>query len=332
MAFTVLITPRHFADDPGPLDYLREHGCELVDSAYGGDRDDRLISEEEAIHLLQGVDALIAGGVKVTRKVLESADRLKIVARRGVGFDTVDLQAATDCGVVVTTTPGALTHSVADFTFGLMLSIARHIHRADRAVREGQWPVLMGTDVWNKTLGIIGLGRIGKGVAQRARGFAMRILAYDVVQDEAFAREFGVQYVSLEELLRQADFVSINAPLSTHTSHIINAEALSLMKPTAFLINTARGGLVDQQALFHALRDRSIAGAGLDVFEQEPLSDSPLRQLDNVVLTSHQAGYSLESMRASGMIAAQNVVRVLQGDRPDPVCVVNPEVYEKGVR
>ncbi|MCI0527549.1 MAG: phosphoglycerate dehydrogenase, partial [Nitrospira sp.] len=245
-----------------------------------------------------------------------------------VGFESVDLQAATERGIVVTITPGTLNHSVADFTFGLMLSMARKIHLADKAVRENKWVVFMGTDVWNKTLGIIGLGRIGKGVAKRARGFEMKILAYDIYQDEVFAREHGVRYVSLEDLLRQSDFVSINAPLSASTSHLIDEKALSLMKPTAFLINTARGGLIDEKALIKALQEKRIAGAGLDVFAQEPLKESPLRELDNVVLTSHIAGYSIESTRASGMMAAQNVVTVLQGGKPELASVVNPEVYE----
>jgi D-3-phosphoglycerate dehydrogenase len=329
MAYKVVITPRYFNEDPVPLEYLKAHGCEIVESGYGGEKDDRVITEEEAIRMLQGVDAIIAGGIKLTRKVLESVDRLKIIARRGVGFESVDLQAATERGIVVTITPGALNHSVADFTFGLMLTIARKIHLADKAVREKKWQVFMGTDLWNKTLGIIGLGRIGKGVAKRARGFEMKILAYDICRDEAFAREHGVQYVSLEELLRESDFVSINAPLSAETSHLIDEKALSLMKPTAFLINTARGGLIDEKALIKALQEKKIAGAGLDVFEQEPLKESPLRELDNVVLTSHIAGYSIESTQASGRMAAQNVVTVLQGGRPDLACVVNPQVYEK---
>jgi len=329
MAYKVLITARHFFQDPAPLEYLRTHGCEIVESAYGGEKDDRILTEEESIRLLQGVDALIAGGIKVTRRVLEAADRLKIVARRGVGFESVDLQAATERGIVVTITPGALTQAVADFTLGLMLNVARKIHLADRNVREGKWLVFMGTDLWNKTLGIVGLGRIGKGIAKRARGFEMQILAYDIYQDNAFAREHGVRYVSLEELLRESDFVSINAPLSPGTSHLIDEKALNLMKPTAFLINTARGGLIDEKALVKALQEKRIAGAGLDVFAQEPLKENPLRELDNVVLTSHIAGYSVESMRDTGRIAAQNVVTVLQGRRPEPACVVNPEVYDR---
>ncbi len=327
MTYTVLITARYFNEDPTPLEYLQRHGCAIVPGEYGGEQDDRKITEEEAIRLLQGVDALIAGGIKMTRKVLDSTDRLKIIARRGVGFDSVDLQAATDRGIVVTTTPGAITHAVADFTFGLMLTVARNIHQADTAIRAGKWLVLMGTELWNKTLGIIGLGRIGKAVTKRARGFEMHILAYDVYQDEAFAREHGVKYVSLEELLQASDFVSINAPLSSDTSHLINEKTLRLMKPTAFLINTARGGLVDEQALIHALQNKQIAGAGLDVFEKEPLPDSPLRTLENVVLTSHLAGYSREGMQAAGMMAAQNVVTVLEGGKPDLTCVVNPQVY-----
>jgi D-3-phosphoglycerate dehydrogenase len=329
MVHRVLITARYFFDDPEPVEYLKAQGCEIVESGYGSEKDDRILTEEESIRLLQGVDALIAGGIKVTKKVLESADRLKIVARRGVGFESVDFQAATDRGIVVTITPGALSYAVADFTIGLMLAIARKIPLADKAVREGKWTVFMGTDLWNKTLGIIGLGRIGKEVAKRAQGFDMKVLAYDIYHDEIFARTHEVQYVPLETLLRESDFVSINAPLSSNTTHLIDEKALNLMKPTAFLVNTARGGLINEKALIKALQEKRIAGAGLDVFEQEPLKESPLRQLDNVVLTSHIAGYSAESHRFCNMTAAKNVATVLQGGKPDLTCVVNPDVYKK---
>ncbi len=186
---------------------------------------------------------------------------------------------------------------------------------------------MVSTDIFRKTLGIVGLGRIGKAVARRARGFEMTVLAADVVQDEVFAHQYGVTYLPLDELLRQADIVSINAPLSRNTRRLIDDTALRLMKPTAFLINTARGGLIDEAALAAALYEKRIAGAALDVFQEEPLRENPFHGLDNVVLSPHLAAYSKEGLRATGLQAAQGVVAVLEGRRPDAAALVNPEVY-----
>jgi D-3-phosphoglycerate dehydrogenase len=252
---------------------------------------------------------------------------LKVLAVRGVGYDSVDVEAATQRGLPVLVAPG-FTESVADYTFGLMLGVARQVAQADRLVRAGRWEVLVSTNIWGKTLGIIGLGRIGKAVARRARGFEMPILATDVVQDEAFAQQYGVTYVALAELLQRADIVSINAPLSQGTRHLIDAPALRLMKPTAFLINAARGGLIDEAALAAALREGKIAGAGLDVFHDEPLRQNPFHGLENVVLSPHLAAYSREGLRETGVLAALGVVAVLEGRRPDAAMLVNPTVYQ----
>jgi D-3-phosphoglycerate dehydrogenase len=203
----------------------------------------------------------------------------------------------------------------------------RQVAWADRLVRAGRWHVLVSTDIFGKTLGIVGLGRIGKAIARRARGFDMAVLATDVVQDAAFAQQYGVTYVPLPELLQRADVVSINAPLSQETRQLIDARALRLMKPTAVLINTARGCLVDEQALALALREQRLAGAGLDVFREEPLARNPFEGLNNVVLSPHLAAYSREGLRETGLLAAQGVVAVLEGKSPEPAVVVNPEVY-----
>jgi phosphoglycerate dehydrogenase-like enzyme len=322
----VLITARYFAVDPEPLDLLRAHGCELVHSETDWTLGDGNVSETRAIELLQDVDAAIISSLPLTDHVLAHAGRLKIIAIRGVGYDSVDISAATARGIPVIVAPG-FTDSVADYAFALMLAVTRQVALADRLVRAGRWEVLVSTNICGKTLGIVGLGRIGKAVARRARGFDMTVLATDVVQDEAFARQYGVTYLPLPELLQRADIVSINAPLSGNTRHLIDDQALRLVRPTAYLINTARGGLVDEQALAAALREGRLAGAGLDVFHQEPLQHNPFQGLDNVVLSPHLAAYSREGLRDTGVLAAQGVAAVLSGGRPDVAVLVNPEVY-----
>jgi phosphoglycerate dehydrogenase-like enzyme len=322
----VLITARYFAVDPQPLELLRAHGCKLVHTELDWTLGDGNESEERTITLLQDVDAAIISSLQLTDHVLGNAGKLKVIAIRGVGYDSVDISAATARSIPVIVAPG-FTESVADYTFALMLAATRQVALADRIVRDGRWEVLVSTNICGKTLGIVGLGRIGKAVARRVLGFNMTVLATDVVQDEAFARQYGVTYLPLSELLQRADIVSINAPLSQNTQHLIDDRALRLMKPTAFLINTARGGLVDEQALAMALREGRLAGAGLDVFHQEPLRHNPFQGLDNVVLSPHLAAYSREGLREAGMLAAQGVVAVLGGNHPDPAVVVNPEVF-----
>ena len=284
------------------------------------------VTEAGTVELLRDVDGAIISSLPLTDAVLAQVPSLKVVAIRGVGYDSVDVEAATRRGIPVLVAPG-FTDSVADYTFGLMLAVARQVAQADRMVRAGRWEVLVSANICGKTLGIIGLGRIGKAVARRARGFDMPILATDVVRDEAFAQQYGITYVELEELLPRADIVSINAPLSHGTQQLIDAHALGLMQPTAFLINTARGGLVDEAALAAALRAGTIAGAGLDVFHDEPLRQNPFAGLENVVLSPHLAAYSREGLREAGVMAAQGVVTVLEGRRPDAAVLVNPAVY-----
>src|SRR5919109_530690 len=276
----VLITARYFAVDPEPLEILRAHRCELVHADLDWTLGDGNVSENLAVELLQDVDAAIISSLPCTDHVLAHAGQLKVIAIRGVGYDSVDIAAATARGLPVIVAPG-FTESVADYTFALMLAVTRQVALADRLVRAGRWEVLVSTNICGKTLGIVGLGRIGKAVARRARGFDMTVLAADVVQDGAFARQYSVTYLPLPELLPRADIISINAPLSRDTRHLIDAQTLRLMKPTAFLVNTARGGLIDEQALATALRDGRLAGAGLDVFQQEPLQHNPFQGLDN---------------------------------------------------
>ena len=300
--------------------YLAAQGMEVVYRPWHGGR-----TEEELIGLLQGIDGAIVSTDPFTAKVIQAVDRLKVISRTGVGYDAVDVPAATARGVIVTTTPGVNRHAVADWALALILCCARKVPENLAEVRQGAWTRYEGMDLDGKTLGVVGLGTIGKEVAKRAKAFGMRLLAYDLVQDLPFAEGQGIVYVSLEELLRQSDFVSIHCFLNAATRHLINAARLGLMKPTAFLINTARGGIVDSEALYQVLHAKRIAGAGLDVFEGEPLrADSPLRSLDNVYLSPHCAGSTEDARKRSGTMAAENLVRGLRGERPEGI--VNPEV------
>jgi D-3-phosphoglycerate dehydrogenase len=303
--------------------YLTAQGMETVYRPWHGGR-----TEEELIGLLQGIDGAIVSTDPFTARVLRAADRLKVISRTGVGYDAVDVPAATARGVIVTTTPGVNRHTVADWALALMLCCARKVPENLAEVQRGAWTRYEGMDLDGKTLGIVGLGTIGKEVAKRAKAFGMRLLAFDLVQDLPFAEGQEIAYVSLEDLLRKSDFVSIHCFLNAATRHLINAERLALMKPTAFLINTARGGIVDTEALYQALCTKRIAGAGLDVFEGEPLgADSPLRALENVYLSPHCAGSTVDARKRSGTMAAENLVRALRGERP--AGIVNPEVLAR---
>jgi len=303
--------------------YIRAQGMETVYRPWHGGR-----TEEELIGLLQGIDGAIVSTDPFTARVIQAADRLKVISRTGVGYDAVDVPAATARGVIVTTTPGVNRHAVADWALALMLCCARKVPENLAEVRQGTWTRYEGMDLDGKTLGVVGLGTIGKEVAKRAKAFGMRLLAFDLVQDLPFAEGQRIVYVSLEDLLRQSDFVSIHCFLNAATRHLINGERLALMKPTAFLINTARGGIVDTEALYQTLRAKRIAGAGLDVFEGEPLrADSPLRALENVYLSPHCAGSTADARERSGTMAAENLVRGLRGERPEGI--VNQEVLAR---
>ncbi|MGE5620829.1 MAG: phosphoglycerate dehydrogenase [Sphingomonadaceae bacterium] len=302
---------------------LQSAGMETVFNCWHGGR-----TEEEMIDILQGIDGAVVSIDPFTPKVLSSAKQLKVVARTGVGYDAINVPAATENGIAVCITPGANNRAVADFAFTLLLACARRLLENLTEVPKGGWKRYQGKDLPGSTIGIVGLGSIGKEVAKRARGFDMRVLAYDVYKDEAFAAQHQVTYVSLEQLLRESDYVTLHCFLDDTTRHLINAERLALMKPTAYLINTARGPIVDEKALAKACKEKRIAGAALDVFANEPLeADSPLRNLDNVYLAPHAAGQTEDAMRAMGLMAADNVIAILRGERP--VGLVNKDVVVK---
>jgi glyoxylate reductase len=270
---------------------------------------------------------------RIDAEVMAAAPRLKVISNFAVGFDNVDIPAATKRGIVVTHTPDVLTETVADFTICLMLAAARRLVEADRYTRDGKWktwePLLLaGQDIHHATLGLIGLGRIGAAVARRAQGFGMRVLYYDVVRREDLESSLSITYRSLDDVLRDSDVISVHVPLSEQTRHLIGRAQFALMKNTAVFVNTSRGPVVDQRALAEALTSRRIFAAGIDVFEQEPVSsDDPLLKLDNVIVVPHIASASIPTRIRMATLAAENLVAVLQGKRPpNPV---NPEVLAK---
>lgn len=312
MSYKILVATRSFGStSPKPWDVLTEAGCEIVKADMS-----QKMTEAHLIELLQGVDGAIIGVVPMSAHVMEHSPNLKVVSMHGVGVDHIDLTAAAQKGVVIAICLGANDQSVADLTIGLMVSIARDILSVDKAVRSGGWGAHAGSEMWNKTLGLIGLGRIGRGVARRALGFDMRVLAYDPYVQVEEVGNGGISLVSLDELLRIADFVSLHAALNDETRHMIGAAQLQAMKPSAYLINTSRGALVDEKALYAALVEKQIAGAALDVYDPEPPKNNPLLELENVVVTPHIGAHTRESIERVGVMAAENVLRTLQGGQP----------------
>jgi len=251
-----------------------------------------------------------------------SSSNLKIIANYAVGFDNVDVAAATERKIFVTNTPGVLTEAVAEHTFALLVATAKRIVEADKFIREGQYlrwepKGFLGPQISGKIIGIVGLGRIGTMVAEIAKsGFNMNVIYYDVKRDEGFEREFNAGFKELDQLLSQADFVSIHVPLLPETKHLINEQRLKLMKPSAILINTSRGPVIDEVALVEALKQKTILGAGLDVFENEPKLTPGLIELPNVVLTPHTASATNEARAAMSRLAAENIIATLSGQAP----------------
>jgi len=266
----------------------------------------------------------------ITRRVLENAKRLRVIARFGVGYDNIDVEAATERGIVVTYTPGANALSVAEYAVALTFALAKQIVRADKALREHRWEMRLGysgIELSGKTLGLVGLGRIGTYIANLVRGLSMTVLAHDPYVVKERVAEFGVELVDLEPLFRQSDFLVVCCALTDETRGLIGEKALGLMKPTAYLINVARGPIVDEQALIRALREKRIAGAGLDVFEKEPPYDSPLLELENVVAGPHVAALAQDALRRVSIWVAEDTIRVLNHE--PPMYPVNPQVLQK---
>ncbi|MBL8822173.1 MAG: phosphoglycerate dehydrogenase [Planctomycetia bacterium] len=322
----VLITPttlKHIHHDGPHMALLRKAGIEIVTPPEPWDHQ---LVEEEVIQLLHGIDATIAGMEPYTERVFAAHPQLKVVARVGVGYDAVDVAAATRHGVAVTITPGTNHETVAELTFALLLALTKQITTDDRQMRQGIWHRHVTIPVRGSTLGIVGLGRIGKAIAVRAQAFGMKVQAFEVQPDQEFVKQQGIRLVDLPTLLQTSDVVSLHAPATPETKHLINRQTLAMMKPTAFLINTARGGLIDEPALVEALKNGKLAGAGLDVFAEEPpAKDHPFYQLDNIVMTPHTGGTDTKSRIDMAELAAKAVVELLAGRWPEEL-VVNKDV------
>ncbi|MGB7446691.1 MAG: D-glycerate dehydrogenase [Dethiobacteria bacterium] len=297
--------------------------------------ENRILDREELFQGVREAQALLCMlDDRIDDALLEQAPDLKIVANLAVGTDNIDIDACSARGIAVTNTPGVLTEATADLTFALILAVVRRIVPADRYVREGRfngWGALLftGGELWGKTLGIIGMGRIGQAVARRGRGFGMKILYHNRRPvEEAIARELEAEYAGLEDVIRRADILTLHLPYSPEVHHLIDRKELQMMKPTAYLINTARGAHVNEKALVEHLREGKIAGAALDVYEHEPALAPELAALDNVVLTPHIGSAALATRIKMAKTAAENIVAALQGRRPPNL--LNKEIW-KGV-
>jgi D-3-phosphoglycerate dehydrogenase len=320
----ILVTARSFRQTPGRhKELLEQSGHQVVESTF-----DRPLKELEMVGLIADVDGVILGMDDVTARVIEAARQLKVLSRYGVGMDKVDVHAATDAGVVVTNTPGTNHIAVAELALGLMLSLLRRIPQHDSSTKEGSWARERGAELAGKTVGIVGLGAVGREVAKRLRGFDVRLLVYDPYVSSDVVEAQGAQRVDLETLLREGDVVTLHAPVTEETRGMLGQQEFGLMKPSACLVNTARAELTDEDALYEVLKSGGIGGAGLDAFSQEPPPPQcPLLQLPNVVATPHIGATTCESILRMGTLAVENALQVLRGERPDHV--VNPEVYER---
>jgi len=318
-------------------DVLHEAGVEFLKKA-GDDIEVEAsfdISKEELLEKVKDADALIVRSrTKVTREVIEAGKKLKVIGRAGVGVDNIDLKAATERGIVVVNAPEATSITVAEHTLGLILSLARNIPQANASLKSGKWEKkkFLGVELRGKTLGVIGLGRIGSAVAKKAKAFEMKILAYDPYISKERGKELGIEIATLEEVLKNSDFVTLHVPLTKQTYRMIDKQAISKMKNNAYIINCARGGVIDEEALYEALISEKLAGAALDVFEKEPPFDSPLLKLENVIVTPHLGASTEEAQRLASTIVCEEVLKVLRNQPARNVVnmpVVPPEILEK---
>ncbi len=311
--FTIVVTePIH----PAGIELLEENGVKVIELPPGADE----AALQEMSHL---ADALITrGGIKVTGTTMISSPKLKVVGVHGIGCDHIDLEAAKELGKVVLNTPTALTESVAEMALALLLALTRRVVSADKAVRAGEWSRkysdLVGSELMGKTVGVVGLGKIGSAVARRLRAFDVELIYFSRTRKEELEAELGIEKVDFDELLRRSDVITVNLPYTRETHHLLSTKEFDLMRDGVYIVNTARGRIIDQRALVKALQDGKVAGTALDVFEVEPLDpDSPLTEMDNVILTPHLSASSLEAMKRMAVQVARGVLQVLNGEMPD---------------
>lgn len=309
----ILITPTSLSQnlEIDALEPLRERGAELVANPHG-----RPMTSEELETALADVDGVIAGLDSFTGEAIASAPRLKVVARYGVGYDRIDLDAARQAGVRVTNAPGANGHSVAELAVGLMFAVARQIPQTSAAVAAGKWPRFQGVELAGRRLGVLGLGAIGRATAQMARGIGMEVFGFDPGLNDEQMIELGVRPAGLDQIFSVSDVISLHIPLNAHTRHIVSAQRIAQLPLGAIVINTARGGLIDEQAAAAALDSGHLHGVALDAYETEPPTDSPLVGHPRVVATPHSGAHSQESVQRTAAAAVQNLLAVLDGEEP----------------
>lgn len=290
-----------------PFDLLRENGYEVINNPYG-----RKLTEDEVIELAKDCDGIVAGVEPLTPRVMDALPGLKCISRVGVGMDNVDLEYAKQKGIIVVNTPDGPTRGVAELTLAMTLSLLRRIPQADAALHQRKWKKQIGNLFLDKKVGIIGLGRIGKSVAELFRGLKNPVIGYDPYANEAWIKENGVEFASFEEVLKQADILTLHVPGNKDKSPVIGAAELAMMKDGAFLINIARGGVVDEAALYTALKDGKLAGAAIDVYTKEPY-DGPLCDLDNIIMTPHLGSYAKEGKLQMEIDAVKNFIAAVKG-------------------
>jgi D-3-phosphoglycerate dehydrogenase / 2-oxoglutarate reductase len=323
---TVLVTTRSFGREvPEPLERLRKAGCTILEWREGSG-----LPETDLAAKAAEADAWIVAFHPIGAALMDAAPRLRIIAKHGVGVDNIDLQAAADRGIIVSTAPSANDQAVADLTMALLLSLLRRVPEANASVKSGRWERFLGFGLCGKVMGIVGLGRIGQNVARRAKGFGVDLVGADPVWPEDAAGEIGIRRVTPDELFARSDLISLHAPLTPETQGLIDESALTRMKPGVWIVNTSRGKVVNEKAMYEALRSGKVAGYATDVFEAEPPTGSPLLSLPNVVATPHMGTHTRESLRLMGDRAADAVLRALRGERPE--FVVNPEVFDRPPR
>jgi D-3-phosphoglycerate dehydrogenase len=320
----VLVTPTSFGiNDPGLKTYLESRVGQVIYNPFP-----RPLKSDELIPLVKEIDGYIAGLDEINEAVIQAAPRLKVIARYGVGIDRVDLQAATQRKIAVTNTPGANTAAVAELTLAFILALARRLCQVCEATKQGEWPRTEALGLVGKTIGLIGFGSIGKEVALRLTGFGCNLLVYDPYIENSEGRSRGISIVSLNRLLSQSDFVSLHMAVTSETTAMVNRDFLKKMKPNSFLINTARGELVDEPALVEAINNGHLQGAALDCFCSEPPeSSNPLLALPQVIVTAHLGARTDEAMNKMGWMALESCLSVLRGEKPPHL--VNLEVFDQ---
>ena len=303
----ILVTPRSFAKySEEPYVRLEKAGIECIRNPVGG-----ILSKDDMLRYTKGIDGIIVGIDPLDKDVLSACD-IKVISKYGVGTDNIDLAYCKENNIDVEITKNANSEAVADYAFALILSVARKVVEIDRACRAGDWGKTVSADVFGKKIGIVGLGAIGRGVAARAKGFSMTVYGYDVYRDDDYLKSNNIQFLSLDEMLKECDFISLHMPLTKENKYIISASNLKTANNDLIIINTARGGIINEADLYDALKNKLILGAGLDVFEHEPPKDSKLLELDNVVVGSHCAASTVGAVNTMSEMAVDNIIRAFK--------------------